>query len=359
VNDFLRGAGTVLAIELRQRVRGVAWYVLLGVFFVLVLIVTALVSWILRPWNGGEVDDTVGAGIYSTVVYFVLLLATLVAPAVSGNAINGDREAGTLATTQVTLVSTPQLVAGKFLAAWISSLAFLAAATPFIVYSFSQGGFEPATVVVSLLVLAAELAVVSALGVGLSGLIRRPLFSIVLTYLAVATLSIGTLIAFTLGGLALQERYTVRYESFDYSSGEVDPVTGMPENPVCVPSGSWESAAPRFDRVWWILAANPYVILADAVPTRYDGEFTTDLFGTIKLGVRAAQRAPEMDRTISDCDNLTADPGPTPRDIIESGTPGWAVGLLLHAGLAGAALVGAGVRTHAPSRRLAAGSRVA
>ena len=45
-----------------------------------------------------------------------LTLALLVAPALAANAISGDRAGGTLAITQVTLLSTWQLMAGKWLA---------------------------------------------------------------------------------------------------------------------------------------------------------------------------------------------------------------------------------------------------
>ena len=50
---------------------------------------------------------------------------------------------------------------------------------------------------------------------------------------------------------------------------------------------------PLTDRVWWVLAINPFVVLADATPTIYD-EYgnLVDLFGQIKLGIRSAQQPP-------------------------------------------------------------------
>ena len=70
------------------------------------------------------------------------------------------------------------------------------------------GQISAATIVISVLVLAVELGVIAAVGVGLSGVLARPLFSVVVTYLVVAALSIGTLIAFGLGGASIQS--TVR-----------------------------------------------------------------------------------------------------------------------------------------------------
>ena len=86
---FWRGLWLIAAIELRQRVRGVAWYVLLGVFVLLLLIVTVLlaITFGLTAQASGA-SANAGAPIFSTIIYFVLLLGTLVAPALSGNAIN-------------------------------------------------------------------------------------------------------------------------------------------------------------------------------------------------------------------------------------------------------------------------------
>jgi ABC-type transport system involved in cytochrome c biogenesis permease component len=340
VTGFLRGLWVVTSIELRQRVRGVAWYVLLGVFVALILLVTFLTTLALGY------AEAPGAGLYSTIIYFVLLLGTLVTPALSGNAVNGDRDNGTLATMQVTLVSTPQLVLGKFLAAWITALAFLVAALPFLIFSFVIGGAQLDIVVISVLVLAAELGVVAAIGVGLSGIIRKPLFSIVVTYLVVSLLSVGTLIAFTLGGLVSQTRVTIPNEYYDFETGE------------CVTQGTYETSIPRFDQVWWILAANPYVVLADAVPTHYDTYGNpNDLFGGIKYGLRSAQQPPDLDGY--GCEEQQDQDYPTAREVIDGSVPGWFVGFGIHLAMSVGALWGAIALTHAPSRRLAAGSRVA
>lgn len=354
--NWFSGLWTITSIELRQRVRGVAWYVLLGVFVFIVLIVTVFTT--IATAN----TETPGAVLYSLIVYFVLLLGTLVTPALSGNAINGDRENGTLATTQVTLITTSQIVFGKLLAAWITALAFLVAALPFLIFALALGGASLDTAIVSILVLALELGIVAAVGVGLSGLIRRPLFSVVVTYLVVAALSIGTLIAFGLGGFVSQQTITVESETVDWSasSDETDPKTGLPVDLVCTPT-TYEYTVPRFDRVWWVLAANPYVLLADAVPTHYGtGGYPDDMFGGIKYTVRQAQLPPTTPEPYSECDPLQEyEDGPTAEETIDQTVPSWAVGLALHVLLAGALLWGAIARTRAPSKQLAAGSRVA
>lgn len=338
--DFLTGLWLIVTLELRQRVRGVAWYVLLGIFVMLVAAVTVLL------WLSTTAWETGGGAVFSAVIFFVLLLGTFVSPALSGNAINGDRDIGTLATTQVTLISTGQLVLGKFGAAWITALAFLAAAVPFLLFAVTLGQVSLATVAVSVLVLAAELGVIAAVGVGLSGVVTRSLFSIVVTYLIVAALSVGTPIAFALLGTATKSEQTLTSPA-----GCRDPATTVD--------------VPRFDRYWWVLAANPYVVVADASPGVFDAFGNPqDLFGWIAVGVRQAQVAPDLQGESPYCNSTGQYFGgdekqPTPRELYDNAVPSWFVGLGIHLVLGTGALLWAWRRTITPARRLPAGRRVA
>lgn len=359
MNTFFDGVWVILGLELKQRVRGFSWYVLLSVFVVLVLIVSGLV------WLATARADLGGGWLYSVIIYFVLLLGTLVAPALGGNAINGDRDAGTLATTQITLITTWQLVLGKFLAAWVSALAFLAASIPFLLFAIALGGLSPLVILTSLLVLAIELGVIAAIGVGFSGILTRPLFSIVVTYLVVAALSVGTLIAFGLAGAATQSQVTATV--VQSAASNWDPETGMPDTLECLPPETQKYNVPRFDYYWGFLAANPYVVLADASPHSFNEHGDpTEAFGFIALGVRIAQQAPDLTPFNDYCtqsrngmDSSDSSDRQTARDTFDSTTPSWFVGLLIHVLLGAGALVWAWARTRTPTGRLARGSRVA
>jgi len=361
--------GTIVRLELTQRTRSVAWYVLLGVFALLLLIVTVL-SFLAY----GYVPDQQGSAIYSTIVYMTLLLIVLVSPTLSGASINGDRDAATLAPVQVTLATTGEIVLGKFLAAWTTGLAFVAVSIPFLVVSTLAGGADFAMIAVSLLILVIEVGVVAAIGVGLSGILARPLFSVATTYLVVAALVIGTLIAFGLLGATMRTEQVNNYRTLDYAAYEdgsfpcLQGETPTDDYP-CEPTpdlecGEWESYTydvPRFDRVWWILAANPFVILADATPTRISADgYPIDLFGQIKFGVRMAQIPPEPVTTFDDCSATPGQNQPQDADeIIASTTPSWFVGLGLQVLLAAGLLWWAWARTNTPARTLPPGTRIA
>ncbi|MHC9046038.1 ABC transporter permease [Microbacterium saperdae] len=331
---------TIARLELTQRLRSVGWYILLGVYAAVLLGVTVL-AYAVYSW-----DDFGGAGVFSIVVNMVLLLVVLVSPTLSGNTINGDRDAATLAAIQVTAASTGDIMIGKLLAAVATGGAFLVVAIPFLAGSLVGGAADVSVLLVSLLVLIVEIIVVAAIGVGLSGLIARPLFSVATTYLVVAGLVIGTLITFTLGGLAVRSEATSYSRPYD-SAGNVD----------CERWDSYSYEVPRFDLVWWTLAANPFVVLADATPTEFSkGGNPIDLFGQIKLGVRMVQLSP-LEQRWDEC--AQEDTSLTGREIIDSTVPSWFVGLGVQVVLAGSLFAGAWARTRTPARRLPPGTRIA
>lgn len=348
---------TLVNLELRQRLRNVAWYVLLGIFAVLLLGMTALSLAVF-----GDLQES-GSWMYSIIVYFVLLLALLVSPTLSGNAINGDRDAATLAPIQVTLATTAEIVAAKFVAAWITGLAFLVVAAPFLIFAGVVGAVAPIQVVVSLLVLLVEVGIVAAIGVGFSGILARPLFSVAASYLTIAALTVGTGIAFGLGGAAVTAEVTntSRYPVYE----ELAPDEEFDENNfTCGPWETYTYEVPRYDLVWGVLAANPFAVLTDATPVTF-GEWgqPDDFFAGAKLLLRQAQIGPETgEQRYDGCVDPNAmnyDAGPTPDEVMASTVPSWFVGLELQLLLAGGLLGGAWARTRTPAKRLPPGTRVA
>jgi len=203
-----------------------------------------------------------------------------------------------------------------------------------------------------LIILIVEIGVIAAVGVGLSGIIGRPLFSVAATYLVVAALVVGTPIAFGLVGATIRTEVTNSYRPIVDVEGD--------GTTVC---GEWQTTTyetPRFDTVWWVLAANPFLILADATPTAFDQNgYPKDLFGQFKLGIRSAQIPPDGDQISDECATNQGRTYPTPRETIASTTPSWFVGLALQLVLSAGLLWWAWARTRTPARRLPPGTRIA
>lgn len=385
---YASGVAAVVGMELRQRLRSRGWYIMLGIWFALIWLVTALtwISWKAQSSMGMDPGFGVpgpGTLIFEAVCAFVLLFGLLVAPAFSANAISGDRAAGTLAIMQVTLLRPGQLLWGKFLASWIVSLAFLVVSVPFLIFGIAQGGLGAGYILAALLMLAVELGVVCALGVGISALANRPLFSVVVTYLTVAALVFGTLIAFGLGasvsnGTVLANQSYYKYMEQDMGREIPDQNPDMnPENDPDMYKGMYppkptditdendeyacfgplqEQPATRTDRVAWMLAMNPFVVVADAIPypERADNGrdyYPTGMFETVSQGVRYAQAGPDVTYQCAG--------GKVAPASIEHSRPFWPLGLGLQL-LVAAGILALGWRSlRTPAGKLPRGTRVA
>ena len=276
-------------------------------------------------------------------------------------------------------------MAGKWLAAWIASAAFLAAALPWLAVAAVVGRVSPWAVLVGLVMILVEFGMIAGIGVAVSAIAGRTLFAVVVTYLIVAALTIGTLVAF---GLSLQFLQTeVRANDAEYGSMTAEPFTEA-ELEQMTPEeaeqawAEWEAAHPElFDgiadrcvgpvttrtipdprRSGWLLAANPYAVLADASP--WEGGLLED--GTradpgplnlLSVGLRWTQRDPVRDVECLDGELRGLDSTGVPD---RQGTwPVWPLGLAMQGVLVAGLVWWGHRRLDTPAGRLPAGTRVA
>ncbi len=364
------GIATVARQEFRLRIRAGRWRWLLGVFFAVLLVFTALLRAAVGRLPPEELPFK-GTVLYGGLTLFVLGLALLVVPSLAAQSVNGDRERGTLATLQVTRLSAGEITLGKFVAAWGTALVFLALTLPLVGYAMTQDGVPFSRVVVVTLVLALLLGTVCAISLWLSAVLSRSTTSGVLAYLAVFGLTIGTLIVFGLVSATTSEEYTETY----YSSCPSLPPDIPPEQYGCVEGPqTYTSSRLRTDRTWFLLAPNPFVVLADAAPqlpavvrrTPDDVHFgggvsarDLDPLGQIGSQVRDLRRPPQLT-------DVTASPGLQPPSLelgppVEPPRPApvWPTGLAVNAVLGAGALVLTARRLRTPTRTLPRGQRVA
>ena len=305
----------------------------------------------------------------------------LVVPSLAAQSVNGDRERGTLAALQVTRLTPADIVLGKFAAAWGTALLFLLLTVPLALFAATQGGVSVGRLGSVLVVLALLLGCVCAVALCLSALLSRTTTSGLLAYLAVAVLTIGTLIVFGLATAVTQERYEVTYPNVQcqteagfneyYGQDGVPPAPGSPLPAGCTEDvQSYETSRARTDRTWWLLSPNPFVILADAAPALppafepglSDQELQQrararelDPLGTIGESVRGLRRTPEpLDVVIArESTGTFTDVPPGPRLSV------WPYGLAFDLAVAGLALLLATRRLRTPTRTLPRGQRVA
>lgn len=349
------GVRTVARLELRQRLRSTRWKTALIVWFVAVGGLTLLTTGAFDVMTTENDEAQYGGTIYSIVVFFVLFLGLLVAPTLSSAAINGDRNAGTLATLQVTLLTPAEIVLGKLAAAWLAALAFLLTSVPFLVWALLAGGVDPLALVTTVLMLAVVLGVVCAIGLGFSALVTKTSASAVLTYLTIGSLTVVLPIVFGLLSPATTEETTIRAWTVpaDYTWEDTEP-----------PRCEWvtqETELWHTERTWWLLAPNPFVVVADAQPLPADVDDAGsdgNLLQLLQMGVRVARTGPATEQDW--CQGFGPDTPPSP---VEEPEPSralvWPWGLGLQLALAGGGVVVAVNRLRIPYADLARGTRVA
>jgi ABC-type transport system involved in multi-copper enzyme maturation permease subunit len=220
------GVLLVMGQEFRVRLRTGRWRWLLSVWVVVIGLFTGLLDLAL-----GGTQKPHGIPLFGGLMLFVLGLILIISPALTAQSINGDRERGTLATLQVTRLTPAEIAVGKLLAAWGVGVGALALTLPFVGWALAEGGVSVTRAAVVLLVVILLVGVVCAISQALSALLARSITSALLSYVTMFALTVGTLVAFGLSAGVM---------SADGGDGS--------------------------HKVWWMLAPNPFVVLADAAP---------------------------------------------------------------------------------------------
>jgi ABC-type transport system involved in multi-copper enzyme maturation permease subunit len=346
------GVRTVAVLELRQRVRSTRWIVALIVWFVVVGGITLLTSGALSALSsgGGPSQPSQGPLLFGAVTFLVLGLGLLVTPTLASTGINGDRNAGTLATLQVTLLTPAEIAAGKLLAAWAAACAFLVASLPFFGIAIALGG-TPGTALPRVVILVAVLlAAVCGIGLGFSALTARTAGSTVLTFLTVAALTLLTPILFALTFPSISRTETVEVSAV--------PLDWTGETSAECEVRLEERSITHTELTWWLLGINPFVVVADGAGTAEYSRLSTngtDPLGAIRDGVRALRGGTTV--PLDECwtDGTSLNDG-----MLEvSHTPvwPWGLGAIVLLGVGG--FVVAVRRLNVPTRTLARGTRVA
>jgi len=328
VGETARGVALVAAQEFRIRLRTGRWRWLLGAWVVVLTAFTALVhtALLLSGTRG-----SVGVPLFGILMFFVLALMLVISPALTAQSVNGDRERGTLATLQITRLSPLQIALGKLIAAWAVGLVALALSLPFVIWSMIEGGPTLLRVLGVLGVDALLMGVVCAISQALSALLARSITSALLSYIVVFALSVGTVIAFVVATPIVAQERTVGSEPNTY----VETVN-------------------RSDLIWWLVAPNPFVVLADSAPTLPPRLSTNGLevvaqpddpLSAVGASIRRLRRPPSAGQGIY---LGTGDTGPAV----------WPYGLGFDVLLALGAVWVTARRLRAPSRRIPRGVRI-
>ena len=280
------GLRLVTSLELRQRIRSRRWYVALGVWTLSLLLLGLVILTPVAMVSDFSSVRSASRLVFSLQAIMVLFAMLLVLPAMSAGSINGDRNAGTLATLQASLLSPLEIVLGKLLAAWVTGLAFLLLAMPSVLPTALLGGVGPLYLLRVLLMIGALALCVTAVGLGLSAITGRQLGSVVLAYVVVFGVTVvGPVLWGSTAAALQQEREVTSYYNY-YSVTEGD------SESTCVPETRTETVL-RLDLSQPLIWPNPVVLLSDVAPpmpeeNTWSDDQPWDLLMAMQRGLRFA-----------------------------------------------------------------------
>lgn len=280
------GLRLVTSLELRQRIRSRRWYVALGVWTLSLLLLGLVILTPVAMVSDFSSVRSASRLVFSLQAIMVLFAMLLVLPAMSAGSINGDRNAGTLATLQASLLSPLEIVLGKLLAAWVTGLAFLLLAMPSVLPTALLGGVGPLYLLRVLLMIGALALCVTAVGLGLSAITGRQLGSVVLAYVVVFGVTVVGPVLWGSTAAALQQEREVTSYYNDYSVTEGDSAS------TCVAETRTETVL-RLDLSQPLIWPNPVVLLSDVAPpmpeeNTWSDDQPWDLLMAMQRGLRFA-----------------------------------------------------------------------
>jgi ABC-2 type transport system permease protein len=351
MTEKLAGIRAVAGHELRVRLRTGRVRLLLAVWVLGLSALTAVLWQTVHDVNGLHQR---GVPVFGGLMLMLLALSLLIVPTLAAQSINGDRERGVLAVLQVTLLTPAEIALGKLLAAWGTALVFLGLAVPIAASTLFMGGVGVGRLAITVLVVAVIMGVVCAIAQCWSALLARTGASSMVSYLSVFALTIGTLVVFGLALTSTRGTHTVTEQVPDYDAilnGQSP--TSLDQLPMHTETRTTDDVRP--EKVWWLLAPNPFVILADAAPQKHklsvnvdtntgDSEFTFDPLGGIAGAVRDAR---DPDHSVD------------PLGDRQHQSPVWPYGLAFDALLGLGAVTITTRRLRTPVKRLPRGVRIA
>ncbi len=143
-------------------------------------------------YNGFNPQNT--TAIYTLSAAFQLGLVILVVPALTGGAISGERERQTLDLMLVTKMSTFSIVFGKLVSSLLVVLLMIFASIPVFGVVLYYGGVNLINILTVSMFTLSIAAMVGSISIFFSTVFKKTVLSIILTYIVMIILSLGTII---------------------------------------------------------------------------------------------------------------------------------------------------------------------
>ena len=284
VRKWWQPVGVIVRLELRQRLRTTRWRITIAVLFLLLSLIMFGSLYLVVTVSRDTYAEW-SANAYPLLVGVILFIGLILAPTLAATSINGDRKDATLALVQATTISNLQLALGKLLGNWAASCVLIIVGLPYLIWAIVVAPYGIWASILGVLVMIILFGCYSAVGLGISALTARPAGSAVITQATVFFLILGLPAVFGLLLDSTKERHTVVEKHYTYSQSSPD----FDERTERCHETRSKVSYEHSEKIWWLLAPNPFLIAADSVaaydipPDRtYSASKTeTPLYGSI------------------------------------------------------------------------------
>ena len=189
----------IIEKELKTKMRGwkapallTGYLVFLGL---VVFIYFKLNNSISYRYGMGYFNPRVALDTYNVLAVFQFILILLITPALTGGSISGERERQTLDLLLCTNISPFSIITGKVVVSIAHVLLLVTASLPILSIVFLFGGISILDMILLFCFYLVTALMVACIGIFYSTVFRKSVVSIIMTYITLGVLTIGTLVA--------------------------------------------------------------------------------------------------------------------------------------------------------------------
>ncbi len=312
---FVRSMWIVTALDLRSASRRRDTWIAVAGWLALIygLLVLALAG-----TSGGSSDDGAGTLLHSLIATTALTAGLAIVPALGAHTLSRNRDSGLLDMLRVTQLSARAISWGVFTGTLVRVLLLELLTAPALLTALALGGTDLSGFVMALLVPGVALAAAAAVAQAVSARFARRATAVIAAYAATGVLALGPWVAYAAALPLTTEKATMQVRVLTGTHGTSRTPDGAPCTTI-----TEDRERTRPDHIWWLLAPQPYVALADAAPGRIGGALGFDPLSAARDALRLARIAPPAagETIVDECPVAGAgtEPGSGAGDAAEAG----------------------------------------
>jgi len=194
-------------IEHRMRDNRTYWIPTVYMFVLSLVVIGVYITMALDPNIDGWI---VGKTIFHSIGFVQMGIVTLLVPSISSVAITGERDKGTLPVLLITPMPRWHITTGKFIASFLYILMLVSTSIIFSALSFGLGGVDIPAMGITYICILTSTLFFSSLGLAISTFMKRTIPAILLTYVIVAFVIIGSIIGQIIQDQIIQQNQIIQ-----------------------------------------------------------------------------------------------------------------------------------------------------